>query len=456
MSLTARLTILFAGVVALVLAGFSTLVFRETSAHFIELDRSLLMSKVHLVEEAVQASRSEDEVRRQLITNTHGHDGLYLRVSGSSGVLLEQGDFSMPDAVREGLEINPQGLAWRDANGSLYAQRFVLDLGGNTPGQISVTAAVYTSHHRHFLDDLTLKIAGYALIAVLAGTLLGWMASRGGLKPLTAMKARAERLSAQHLGERMPAESVPREMRELALSLNDMLDRLQADFERLSAFSSDLAHEMRTPVSNLLTAAQVTLAQQRTPQDYRSSLATISEELQRLARTISDMLLLAKTENLHELPLREAVDLVAEARSIVEFYEAVASEKYLTIDVDVDVDGVGEVAGDRLMIRRAISNLLSNAVRHADAHTTVSIVVGPSDTGVALAVSNLGSQIPVAFHQQLFDRFVRLSPGRSRDESEGVGLGLPITKAIMQAHQGEVTVRSADGVNTFALEFTTR
>src|SRR5690606_22379700 len=106
--------------------------------------------------------------------------------------------------------------------------------------------------------------------------------------------------------------SVPREMRELALSLNNMLDRLQADFERLSAFSSDLAHEMRTPVSNLLTAAQVTLAQQRTPQDYHSSLATISEELQRLARTISDMLLLAKTENLHELPLREPVDLVAE------------------------------------------------------------------------------------------------------------------------------------------------
>jgi two-component system, OmpR family, heavy metal sensor histidine kinase CusS len=452
MSLTARLTILFAGVVALVLAGFSTLVFRETSAHFIELDRSLLMSKVHLVEEAVQASQTEDDLRRRLATSTHGHDGLYLRVSGHSGVLLEQGDLSMPDAVREGLETSLQGLAWRDTNGSLYAQRFVLDLGANAPGQISVTAAVDTSHHRHFLDDLTLKIAGYALVAVLAGTLLGWMASQGGLKPLTAMKARAERLSAQHLAERMPAESVPREMRELALSLNNMLDRLQADFERLSAFSSDLAHEMRTPVSNLLTAAQVTLAQQRTPQDYHSSLATISEELQRLARTISDMLLLAKTENLHELPLREPVDLVAEARSIVEFYEAVASEKYLTIGVD----GVGEVAGDRLMIRRAISNLLSNAVRHADAGSTVSIVVRPSDTGVVLAVSNLGPHIPVASHQQLFDRFVRLSPGRSRDASEGVGLGLPITKAIMHAHHGEVTVRSADGVNTFALEFTTR
>ncbi|MBX3608677.1 MAG: heavy metal sensor histidine kinase [Hydrogenophaga sp.] len=452
MSLTARLTILFAGVVALVLAGFSTLVLRETSAHFVELDRSLLMSKVHLVEEAVQASQTEDDLRRQLATSTHGHDGLYLRVSGSSGVLLEQGDFIVPGVVLEGLETSSQGLSWYDANGSLYAQRFELNLVGNAPGQISVTAAVDTSHHRHFLDDLTRKIAVYALIAVLAGTLLGWMASRGGLKPLTAMKARAERLSAQRLGERMPAESVPREMRELALSLNDMLNRLQADFERLSTFSSDLAHEMRTPVSNLLTAAQVTLAQQRTPQDYRSSLATISEELQRLARTISDMLLLAKTENLHELPLREAVNLVTEARSIVEFYEAVASDKNLAIGVD----GEGEVSGDRLMIRRAISNLLSNAVRHADKHTTVSIVVSPSESGVTLSVSNRGSQIPVASHQQLFDRFVRLSPGRSRDVSEGVGLGLPITKAIMHAHHGEVTVRSADGVNTFALEFVTR
>lgn len=449
MSLTARLTILFAGVIALVLAGFSALVFRETSAHFEELDRALLLSKVHLVEEVVQASRSEVELRSGLANSTHGHQGLYIKVTRGADVLLEQGEIALPSAVLAELGTQLQGVTWRDAKQSLYAQSFILNTGNSEVGGIRVTAAVDTSHHRHFLDALTIKIAGYVVFSVIVGTLLGWLASRGGLKPLTAMKARAERLTAQRLGERMPAESVPQEMRELADSLNGMLDRLQSDFQRLSAFSSDLAHEMRTPVSNLLTAAQVTLAQQRAPQEYRHSLATISEELQRLARTISDMLLLAQTENLHALPSRENVDLLAESRSLVDFYEAVATDKDLTFTID----GAGAVTGDRLMIRRAISNLLSNAVRHAEEGTTVSIAISMLDGSTKLAVSNHGNEIPKGAQKLLFDRFVRLSPGRSRDASEGVGLGLPITKAIMHAHRGEVRVHSAHGKSIFTLEF---
>lgn len=451
MSLTARLTVLFAGVVALILTGFSALMFRETSAHFVELDQSLLTDKVHLVEEVIRASPSEDELRSRLGTSTHGHQGLYIRVTGASGVLFEQGDIQLPAGLLSALDAKPQGLVWQDASNNLYAQRFSLELS-NEKGRVSVVAAVDTSHHRHFLDALTVKIAVYMLFSVIVGTLLGWVASRGGLKPLTAMKARAERLSAHRLDERMPVESVPTEMRELAQSLNGMLDRLQRDFDRLSAFSSDLAHEMRTPVSNLLTAAQVTLAQPRSSADYRNSLAILSEELQRLARTISDMLFLAKTENLHALPSRDQVDLVRESNSLVEFYEAVASEKGLTIEVS----GEGAVSGDRLMIRRAISNLLSNAVRHAYPQTTVSITVEASDGLVRLALSNAGEEIAGAAQAALFDRFVRMSPGRSRGEEEGVGLGLPITKAIMRAHSGDVKVRSSAGVNTFSLEFSRR
>ena len=108
------------------------------------------------------------------------------------------------------------------------------------------------------------------------------------------------------------------------------------------------------------------------------------------------------------------------------------------------------------MIRRAVSNLLSNAVRHAYPQTTVSITVEASDGLVRLALSNSGEEIAGAAQAALFDRFVRMSPGRSRGEEEGVGLGLPITKAIMRAHSGDVKVRSSAGVNTFSLEFSRR
>jgi two-component system heavy metal sensor histidine kinase CusS len=238
-------------------------------------------------------------------------------------------------------------------------------------------------------------------------------------------------------------------MMELSRSLNGMLGRLQRDFDRLSGFSANLAHEMRTPVSNLLTAAQVTLAQPRSSAEYRNTLATISEELQDLARTISDMLFLAKTENLHALPSVEQVDLGAESRSLVDFYEVVASEKGLNFDVA----GEGRAHGDRLMIRRAMSNLLSNAVRHADPMSTVQVLIESTPEKVSLAVRNKGEEIPVEAQSAMFDRFVRLEPVK-REQSDGLGLGLAITKAIMRAHHGSVKVLSEKRANTFVLEFT--
>jgi two-component system, OmpR family, heavy metal sensor histidine kinase CusS len=111
------------------------------------------------------------------------------------------------------------------------------------------------------------------------------------------------------------------------------------------------------------------------------------------------------------------------------------------------------VSGDRLMIRRALSNLLSNAVRHAESDSIVVISVDNLGDRVELSVSNRGAEIPVQAQRRLFERFVRLSSGRSRDATEGVGLGLPITKAIMLAHRGQVTARSSQGINTFSLIF---
>jgi two-component system heavy metal sensor histidine kinase CusS len=449
MSLTTRLTVLFAGVLVLVLAGFSWLVFKETSTRFHELDQSLLLAKVQLVKDLAKESESEEELLGRLETSTRGHVGLYFSARNTYGAVFEQGDMQIPSELLKDLNVDNRRVKLRHDAHSLYAQRFEVLLQGDRRKPVSVVAAVDTKQHSQFLDSLAIKTRGYIGFSVLIGTLLGWMASRGGLSPLTTLRASAERLNANRLSERIPARSWPTEMMELSRSLNGMLGRLQRDFDRLSGFSANLAHEMRTPVSNLLTAAQVTLAQPRSSAEYRNTLATISEELQDLARTISDMLFLAKTENLHALPSVEQVDLGAESRSLVDFYEVVASEKGLNFDVA----GEGRAHGDRLMIRRAMSNLLSNAVRHADPMSTVQVLIESTPEKVSLAVRNKGEEIPVEAQSAMFDRFVRLEPVK-REQSDGLGLGLAITKAIMRAHHGSVKVLSEKRANTFVLEFT--
>lgn len=187
------------------------------------------------------------------------------------------------------------------------------------------------------------------------------------------MKEQALKVTAHKLDQRMPVEAVPVEMAELANSLNTMLERLQQDFAKLMEFSSDIAHELRTPISNLLTQTQVSLSQRRDPDTYRDILASNAEEFQRLARMVADMLFLVKTDHGIELPNREIVALENEVASLLDFYDAFAEEK----EARFRVVGIGNLTGDRLMIRRAISNLLSNAQRHAHPHAGVELTINP-------------------------------------------------------------------------------
>ncbi|MBT9465395.1 heavy metal sensor histidine kinase, partial [Hydrogenophaga sp.] len=295
--------------------------------------------------------------------------------------------------------------------------------------------------------------AVYVVLATLLSGLLGWWAARSGLAPLRIMKERALKVTAHKLDQRMPVEAVPVEMAELANSLNTMLERLELDFAKLMDFSSDIAHELRTPISNLLTQTQVSLSQRRDPDTYRDILASNAEEFQRLARMVSDMLFLAKTDHGIQLPNREDVALQDEVASLLDFYDAVAEDKELRLRVV----GAGMVVGDRLMIRRAISNLLSNALRHAHPGTDVELTIDPrGDGATALCFTNTGDPIDASDLPRLFDRFYRVDKARAHPASDGAGLGLAITKAIMLAHGGSVAVTSVAGTTRFCLQFPAR
>jgi len=453
LTLTARLTILFTGVAVSVLLGLGVLVAWATDRHFVELDHIYLGDKVNLVEKFVSEANTPDELRKVLADMLGSHSGLFVQIW--SGGDLVYGPADLAENAPSAFTTEGKFADWRHAGTELRGLVESINLPAHSPWvrpgvqEVRVLVAVDTVHHEHFLAAMEKTLALYILVATLVSGLLGWWVARKGLAPLEGMRERAKSITVHNLQQRMPVDSLPVELAELAIGLNGMFDRLNGDFQRLMDFSGDLAHELRTPLSNLLTQTQVALALRRNSDEYREILASNAEEFERLAKMVSDMLFLAKMENGIDLPHREHIRLDDEVRALFDFYEAVAVEK----NVRLDLNGQAEMNGDRLMIRRAISNLLSNALRHADAGSLVEIGISSSEDAVELEVVNQGQMIARDDIPRLFDRFYRADRSRGHPASEGAGLGLAITKAIVESHGGRIGVRSAARRTSFYLEF---
>ncbi|MFZ1574429.1 MAG: heavy metal sensor histidine kinase, partial [Chromatiaceae bacterium] len=255
-------------------------------------------------------------------------------------------------------------------------------------------------------------------------------------------------LEASGLGARLPETRVPAEIQALVVAFNAMLARLEDSFRRLSEFSSDIAHELRTPVGNLMIQTQVALSSARDIEKYREILYSNLEEYERMAKMIGDMLFLAQADNGLLKPGTAVVDLAAEVRDLFDCFDAWAEER----GVALTLDGAAAVPGDRLMLRRALNNLLANAIHHTPADQGVRVRLETDAEVTRVMVENPGPAIPAEHLPRLFDRFYRVDPARRR-QGEGAGLGLAIVKSICEAHGGTIGVKSDDQVTSFMLQW---
>ncbi len=453
-SLTLHLTLWFALASVFVLFLLGLLIGRSVEQHFEEQDIEVLAGKMelakHVLEKAL-ATPSGETLAKQLDEALTGHHGLVIAVVGPNrqrldahvGLVLPPELLSDRLATSSGRPIKwvaDDGLPWRGISATLTS-------GGQAGSSYTVVVATEISYHEHFMGAFRQTLWVFMLLATLAMGLLGWFVVRRGLAPLQTIKRQAAAITANRLHTRLPVEAIPLELGDLASTLNDMLSRLEESFQRLSDFSSDLAHELRTPVSNLLTQTQVTLSRARSADEYRDILASNAEEFERLSRTIADMLFLAKAENNQLIPHPEPLELADEVAELLEFYGVLAEEK----EIRLSVVGHGTVSGDRLMLRRAISNLLSNALRYTPVGGMVTVrIETQGDEAVKLTVENTGPCIAAEHLPRLFDRFYRTDSARQRT-TEGSGLGLAITRSILIAHGGDVSVSSAEGITRFTL-----
>ena len=458
-SITFRLTLFFSTASMAVLLVVGYLIGTVVEAHFEQQDLMGLNAKLELVRHTLAKVRVPADlgtVPRSLTNALVGHHDLYVAVVGPERKLLFKSPGAVfPDALLQGPPpedslgtANP--VVW-EHDGQAYrgiAAAAVTGIAGQPPA--TVVVALNIEHHRMFMEAFQKSLWLAIAACIVLTALLGWIAARRGLAPVREMANVAHGISAHRLGERLPPESVPTELADLAIAFNDMLARLESSFQRLSDFSSDLAHELRTPISNLMTQTQVAISKARSADQYREVLYSNLEEYERLARMIADMLFLAKADNRLIVPSSEMVDLAAETRGLFGFYEAFAEEH----GVGLVLTGAGFVRGDRLMLRRALSNLLSNAIRHTPRGGSVKVLIDQRKSGeIQVSVDNPGEDIEPEHLPRLFDRFYRVDPSRHKARSDGAGLGLAITKSIVEAHQGTIQASSSGGSTRFAIAF---
>src|SRR5207249_655541 len=327
----------------------------------------------------------------------------------------------------------PNGTRLRLASGIYHIedQRIVL--------RVAYSQEALWRELREFGEVLLL---GFPIAVLLAG-FGGYALARRALSPIDLMATQAKTISAEKLGDRLSIENPEDELGKLGSVFNAMLGRLQAAFDQLRRFTSDASHELRTPLTAIRSVGEVALQDQRSPAEYRDVIGSMLEEVDRLTRLSESLLALSRADAGHVHIQREEIPLLRlaeEARSVV---DVLAEEKRQHIDIEGDASLV--VSVDRLILRQAVVNLLDNAIKYSPTESRILVrVQSGGDKQVFLHVIDQGPGIPLEHQSYVFDRFYRVDKARTR-EWGGAGLGLSITRWAVEAHDGEISLKSDEG-----------
>jgi two-component system heavy metal sensor histidine kinase CusS len=299
------------------------------------------------------------------------------------------------------------------------------------------------------LHRLGLTLLGVAVLGSMLVSLTGVMLVRRGLRPLQRLAVQLAATGPEFANRRIDPRTYALELVPWIEQFNAVLERAEQAYRQLEAFNADVAHELRTPLANMIAEVEVELARPRTPRALQDALISNLEETRRLSAIVTDMLFLSKADRGATARRSEPVSLAAQVSAVAEFHEAELEQAGLR----VEVLGDAMVRIDVSLVRRALSNLLSNAVRYATPETVIEIRIDAPQDAVWLRVSNRGAAVAADALPHLFKRFFRAERSRSRSSAHH-GLGLAIVAAIARMHGGETSARSAGG--TTEISFSVR
>jgi two-component system heavy metal sensor histidine kinase CusS len=465
-SLTATLALAFAGTT---LAVF-TLV---GSFLYFALDRQVKsQDNLDIVLVARHTRRLAEELGTLADVRTHadrltsqvlGNDALSMEVlDGTRQVLVEHNnaagmiDAAVPLSGRAGAteRITENHLVEWHTPGGAPVKGVATDAALRDGTLATVIVARNMSDRWLLLDHYRDRLYAAGFAGMLLAFLMSYLLVREALKPLREIASSAGEITVDKLNTRIAIANVPQELGALVAALNGMLAGLDRSFRRLSQFTADLAHDMRTPLGNLRGSNEVALSRPRSSEEYQSLLASNLEECDRLSRMIENVLFLARAEHPQFAKNMREFEVDEELRRIADYFEGVADDA----GVQIRVVGSGRLTADVELFRRAVSNLLANAVRYTPRNGEITLQATNNPDRLRVCVSNQGTPIDPALLGAIFERFYRVDPSRTSGarSSGSAGLGLAIVRTIMELHGGSVHAESDASSTRFILEFPRR
>ena len=462
LSITLRLAGGYTLVSLLTLSLAAVILYGGLRSGFEKEDSEMLSDRIGDLRREVMEPPGDMRTAREEILHLAGDrkiEKIYGRLLDASGKVIVEtpGAAEIIPAARE--FPSPQGLGEREfhvtdavspaGNPVWVVAGLVPAPGGGAP--LHYQLALDTSHVRDELDEFRETLCLVVAASTALTALLGWGITRRSLRPLAEISAAAQRVTASGLADSIGEKPWPRELVSLAGEFDGMLARLRESFERLSQFTADAAHEFRTPLNNLLGASSLALSRPRTAEEYRSLLESNLEEFQRLNHMMESLLFLARADNAQNVARVQLMDAGQALSEVAEFFFALAEDR----GVALKCEGSVQFTADPALLRMALSNLVSNAIRHSPPGTSVVLHAAPDAGGCLIIISDEGEGIAPEHLPRLFDRFYRADASRATEGGiTGSGLGLALVKTIMQLHGGSVSVESTVGTGTtFRLVF---
>lgn len=457
-SLTTRLGLLYALVSIITFACVGAYLYYSLSNQLELRDDQELLGKIGLMRHIAQEAASVASIRNDphlFLDAAVDHDKMIVILKSSDDKVIlhnhaNQGELpAMPvvpvsEAVgRESIKLltTSIGLPAR----SVAARGALRDSGE----EIEIIVARTTSDRMEILKSYRAEVWIAAITGTLMAVIFSYLLVRQGLHPLRTIASLAQSITAQRLDKRLDSRSAPQELQEMIKAFNAMLDRLHESFQRLSQFSADLAHDLRTPLNNLMVQTHVSLSQSRTNEDYQNLMISNTEEYERLARMVESMLFLARAEHAQVFLNKSSLDIGAELQRIADYFEGLAYDA----GISIAVKATGIIHADALLLRRAVSNLTANAIRYTPAGGIIELGSEIDGEYTTISVCNPGVGIEEKHLTRLFDRFYRADAARSNSASS-TGLGLAIVQSIMNLHAGTAEVKSEpNGKTIFKLKF---
>jgi len=456
-----RQTLAFRLTAAYSTAGLLLVLLATASLYMVlraELDKStelFLADKLHVLGTMLRERPGDEDALREEIeleSAARRYQQFYIRLVDEHGapILTTPGmaeQLDLPELVSRTQSRPEHSITMAGRRGRPFRVTSAALAVGTPPAHNdTVQIAIDVSQEEELLSRYRMWFWGILLASSVLFPLVGYRIARTGIRPVEEIAATARRITSTNLRERIEEEGYPSELASLAGTFNQMLERLEESFERISRFSADIAHDLRTPVNNIRGEAEVALARARTVDEYRDVLESSLEEAVRLSELIGDLLFLARAESpLTELH-RESVNIGDLLTTVRDYYEASATDAGISLVVG---DGAEPLKAelDRALMLRAVSNLVSNAIVHTPLGGTVTMVASSDNVEMRIQVSDTGSGIPAEALPRVFDRFFRVDPSRSKS-SGGTGLGLAIVQSIMTLHNGSAEIASQPGRGT--------